>query len=155
MTVAYKITNFDQDNGQITLYVEGIAPIAIDLPIDDEGNVPTGEALTEYLGGFIPTWHFDRKKRLAQGIRNGSEIAALVEPEPITEATIEQLAASVRARRNIALITSDWTQTLDAPINEIERPAWASYRQQLRDMPEQEGFPVSVVWPISPEAEPQ
>ena len=35
-------------------------------------------------------------------------------------------------QRNALLASSDWTQTLDAP---VDREAWATYRQQLRDFP--------------------
>jgi hypothetical protein len=38
----------------------------------------------------------------------------------------------MRAHRNRLLAESDWTQTSDAP---VDRQAWATYRQQLRDFP--------------------
>jgi len=41
----------------------------------------------------------------------------------------------MRSMRNGFLTASDWTQTLDAPLTEAQRAAWASYRQQLRDAP--------------------
>jgi hypothetical protein len=56
-------------------------------------------------------------------------------------------AAQIRSQRNQLLTTSDWTQVLDAP---IDRTAWAAYRQALRDITSQEGFPASVQWPNDP-----
>jgi hypothetical protein len=47
-------------------------------------------------------------------------------------------AAHVRAQRDRLLAASDWTQVLDAP---VDRTAWATYRQALRDLPQAEGFP--------------
>jgi hypothetical protein len=47
-------------------------------------------------------------------------------------------SAQKRAERDQALAASDWTQVLDAP---VDRTVWAAYRQALRDLPEQEGFP--------------
>lgn len=53
----------------------------------------------------------------------------------------------VRAVRDQLLKESDWTQTLDAPLREEEKEAWRVYRQALRDVPAQEGFPENVIWP--------
>ena len=57
-------------------------------------------------------------------------------------------ASSVRGARNRKLTDSDWTQIADAP---VDQAAWATYRQALRDVPSQEGFPYSVSWPTRPE----
>jgi hypothetical protein len=57
-------------------------------------------------------------------------------------------AASVRASRSDKLKDSDWTQVADAP---VDKAAWATYRQELRDISAQEGFPWAVVWPTQPE----
>jgi hypothetical protein len=56
-------------------------------------------------------------------------------------------AADVREKRNQLLAESDWTQVLDAPVN---RELWAVYRQELRDITSQQGFPTDVVWPVKP-----
>jgi hypothetical protein len=56
-------------------------------------------------------------------------------------------AASVRKQRDALLTQSDWTQLPDAP---VDSAAWASYRQALRDVPAQAGFPFEVVWPVKP-----
>lgn len=55
--------------------------------------------------------------------------------------------ASVRSQRNQKLKDSDWTQVADAP---VDQAAWAAYRQALRDIPSQEGFPWSVTWAVEP-----
>jgi hypothetical protein len=56
-------------------------------------------------------------------------------------------AASVRAERNDKLSASDWTQVADAP---VDKAAWATYRQALRDVTSQAEFPWSVQWPEMP-----
>ena len=56
--------------------------------------------------------------------------------------------ASVRSQRNQNLKDSDWTQVDDAP---VDKAAWATYRQALRDVPTQSGFPWDVTWPAQPE----
>lgn len=64
---------------------------------------------------------------------------------PAPDADLE--AAAIRASRNALLLSSDWTQVADAP---VDQAAWAAYRQALRDMPSQAGFPWQVQWPIEP-----
>ena len=54
---------------------------------------------------------------------------------------------SVRTERNAKLSTTDWTQVADAP---ADKAAWATYRQSLRALPEQAGFPNTVTWPTAP-----
>jgi hypothetical protein len=56
----------------------------------------------------------------------------------------------LRHERNMLLAQSDWTQVLDAPLNQQDRESWKEYRQQLRDMPETVLDPESVVWPEKP-----
>lgn len=72
-----------------------------------------------------------------------------VEPKTPEElqADLDSKAAKARAQRNLLLADSDWTQVLDAP---VDRTAWATYRQALRDISSQEGFPVSITWPLKP-----
>lgn len=62
----------------------------------------------------------------------------------------EQMAADVRAKRNALLAASDYTQATDYPSTYAARTAWAEYRQRLRDVTKQAGFPVDVVWPLPP-----
>jgi hypothetical protein len=59
----------------------------------------------------------------------------------------ESKANEVRAERDQLLVASDWTQVLDAPVNQ---EAWAEYRQALRDVPQQDGFPWDVEFPAKP-----
>lgn len=43
--------------------------------------------------------------------------------------------------RDSLLEESDWTQMPDSPLSEERKGAWAEYRQELRDITKQEGFP--------------
>ncbi len=59
----------------------------------------------------------------------------------------------IRLIRKFMLDESDWSQTLDAPINDEQKAQWATYRQKLRDIPqEQEGdtHPNDVKFPVTP-----
>jgi len=62
-------------------------------------------------------------------------------------ARLAQQAAAVRADRNARLAATDWTQIADST---ADKSAWATYRQALRDVPSQAGFPQSVTWPQEP-----
>lgn len=57
-------------------------------------------------------------------------------------------AKSIREQRNQKLKETDWTQVADAPVSQL---AWATYRQELRDITTQAGFPWEVQWPTQPE----
>jgi len=76
---------------------------------------------------------------------NDAEYAEWLNEAPKRES---QQAASVREERNKRLKDSDWTQVSDAPVNQV---VWATYRQTLRDVPSQVGFPWEIQWPIKPE----
>ena len=65
-------------------------------------------------------------------------------------AATEFKSRAVRVERDIKLGRSDWTQLADAPITDEQRIAWNVYRQALRDVPQQEGFPWNVEWPTLP-----
>jgi hypothetical protein len=57
-------------------------------------------------------------------------------------------AESVRQQRTEKLKDSDWTQLADST---ADKAAWATYRQALRDITAQAGFPWGVQWPTQPE----
>jgi DNA/RNA-binding domain of Phe-tRNA-synthetase-like protein len=56
----------------------------------------------------------------------------------------------LRADRDALLSSSDWTQGPDAPLSEKKKEAWASYRQELRDLPAKTKDPLKVKWPEAP-----
>ena len=61
---------------------------------------------------------------------------------------LERKSAEVRQQRNDLLSACDWTQLSDAP---IDAAVWATYRQELRDITDQLGFPWEIEWPVVPE----
>ena len=69
---------------------------------------------------------------------------------PILEIEAAELANAwndLRQGRGARLQASDWTQVPDAP---VDHAAWAIYRQELRDLPENTPDPRNVVWPTPP-----
>lgn len=61
----------------------------------------------------------------------------------------DQQSAYVRIQRDALLVQTDWTQLPDVP--DATKTKWASYRQELRDVTLQEGFPYNVIWPTPPQ----
>ncbi|MCF3487025.1 tail fiber assembly protein [Stenotrophomonas maltophilia] len=58
-------------------------------------------------------------------------------------------ADQVRVERSQRLRSTDWTQMADAPLTALEKTAYQTYRQALRDLPSVPGFP-DVPWPTLP-----
>ena len=84
---------------------------------------------------------------LVDGVWTVTRVAVAKDQAQIDNETAEQ-AANVRADRDSKLAKSDWTQVADAP---VDKAAWATYRQALRDITAQAGFPYEVTWPTKPE----
>jgi hypothetical protein len=58
--------------------------------------------------------------------------------------------AEIRETRNELIAQSDWRVTFALERSEPLDPNWAEYRQALRDIPQQDGFPNSIEWPEEP-----
>ena len=86
----YKIRSFDENIAQITISVEGYhSLISVDLPIDENNNVPVGQDLHLYINGTVPHAWIERKEKLKNPITNAQAIRDLVEPLPTPEAQPE------------------------------------------------------------------
>ena len=57
-----------------------------------------------------------------------------------------ELANEARGKRNVLLAETDWTASSDVTMSD----AMKAYRQALRDVPAQEGFPTDINWPTKP-----
>lgn len=79
--------------------------------------------------------------------------AGNIEPYAPSTLVMALVEAQVRARRDSLLAASDWTDTLSAKLRlgDDAYNLWQEYRQALRDVPQQQGFPSSVLWPVQPE----
>jgi hypothetical protein len=105
------------------------------------GKIGTGE---QRIGGNHP----------------GDGWVEMAEPRPTPESVAQfdgkwgekvPTSKEVRGRRDELLRACDWTQLSDTALTEEQATAWAAYRQALRDVPQQTGFPNSVTWPNKPE----
>lgn len=82
----------------------------------------------------------------------GHQIVPDADGQPValapSEPTPEEKAAKARADRDTRLKATDWTQAADVPPATADK--WRPYRQALRDVPQQVGFPESIQWPDLP-----
>jgi hypothetical protein len=62
----------------------------------------------------------------------------------------ESVASKARLRRSHLLVQSDWTQLPNSPLTPEAQQSWATYRQALRDITSQAGFPLDIEWPTFP-----
>ncbi len=100
-----------------------------------------GNWFTRYIVGPVFTDSVDE---------NGVTTTALSQQAEY-EANVDAVqAGSVRSLRNKKLTECDWTQLTDSPLDEDGKGVWADYRASLRALPEQEGFPWTVTWPVEP-----
>lgn len=63
----------------------------------------------------------------------------------------EQLSFWSKEERNGLLSISDWTQLSDVTMSTEKVQEWKTYRQALRDITTQKGFPREIIWPVKPE----
>jgi len=134
------------ENGEITR-------INIDFPAVVNGvSFSKGSTLEDALAnGLVPIVgdepaYNPERQRLAgpQYVLEGQQVNRVFTIEAIPD---EEKAGQVRAERNSKLKDSDWTQIADCT---ADKAAWAAYRQALRDITAQAGFPWTIDWPEQP-----
>lgn len=154
MNIEYKILCFYPETGSITVnyYCDELPDgltYNIDLPFNNK-KFPDQQSIDELIIAMKPTGQMQRIIDLQQATTPDN----LIQHVPINAPTIN-LAAIVRSSRNMLLAQSDWSQLPDVALDETEKTAWTVYRQELRDITNQEGFPDTVIFPISPIDEPR
>ena len=98
-----------------------------------------------FIEGNYPDDQFDIVD--GEPVSNPKDTSRSAPPKEVKKKDELTEEGKVRLARDIALQQSDWTQVADAP---VDQAAWATYRQALRDIPEQDSFPDNVVWPTPP-----
>lgn len=138
----YSQTDLVRDNPSTSFPAGGISPASL-----AEWNVfpvhfadqPVVDPLAQRVIEAIPS--FDGQSWIQQWT-----VEAI--PQAEIDAMTDQQAASVRADRNARLAATDWRviKALEEG-NGLDFDV-AAYRQALRDVPSQPGFPWNVVWPV-------
>jgi hypothetical protein len=136
-----KFAYFYDDTGQI-FYIEGFNEITATLDIGAAGYVLHDELLD---AGQCYVSNGELRSRSPRPDNH-------YQWDTATEQWVVdtgQQETDVRKQRDELLSACDWTQLPDVP--DETKVAWAAYRQALRDLPEQPGFPDSVDWPVLPQ----
>ena len=98
-------------------------------------------------GNWVTAWAVS--DMFADTTAEDGTVTTKAEHEAAYQAQLDERAAeAIRTKRNELLAASDWTQVPDAP---VDQAAWRTYRQALRDVTTQSGFPHEVTWPVKPE----
>ena len=145
-------------NGSVDQFPYTVGHLRRDNPNTSFPKRPTDELLASY--GMMPVTVTDapsydeRSQKLTQAAQPVLVNGAWLLQWNVSNKTAEEIAAqdtiqadNVRNERNALLQSTDWTQVADA---KVDKAAWATYRQALRDVPAQGGFPWNVTWPTQP-----
>ena len=85
---------------------------------------------------------------------DGNEVTTTkAEHESARQAALDAKASETnRKTRNDLLVGSDWTQMNDSPLTNEQKTAWATYRQELRDISDLDAWPNlgDDDWPVAP-----
>lgn len=147
--ISYRIENRHRvvPGGEL-LNEEWLNANGADVCFEGPQAVPTDVYGFSYLAGteqIEGKWY---TKYAVGPVFTDTQEATAAEQEAAYRATKDaERAEAVRADRNHRLAASDWTQVADAP---VDKAAWVTYRQALRDITTQQGFPWSVQWPDTP-----
>ncbi len=123
----------------------------VGLEISHQSRTMRSETLRKWLRKFVadqPELWRERQINDADGNLQAITIEAI--PQPTAEELLERKAQEVRSQRDYLLTKTDYLVSGDYPLSDQDLTKVKAYRQALRDVPEQEGFPEDVVWPEMP-----
>lgn len=138
-----KLTQFDTSTGRI-VGVINIPEACIELQLQDE-NVVIGEYSQDAY--YIDT---ETKTPTQKALKPGRDYAYDYATHQWIR-DVERAKVAAIMLRSTLLSESDWTQLPDVPL--VTKQAWADYRQALRDITGQPGYPLEITWPTPPGAQ--
>jgi hypothetical protein len=74
---------------------------------------------------------------VVKGVQDSEGTVSLVPDPAKVQAKLDQAWTALRTERNRRLAASDWTQLVDSHLSQEKKDAWAAYRQELRDLPDE------------------
>jgi hypothetical protein len=142
ITYTYEIISVDQQARcmEVVYTSEGMPTMHIGARLPYEGE--TTEAIVEM---YAPVRYWEEINTPVVPVNVGQS-GTVVVPPPY----VPSRAEVVVAQRNALLANSDWTQLADVPLTAEMKAQWATYRQALRDITDQSGFPDQINWPGTP-----
>lgn len=144
MSIAYNYTIARVDEPAKTMEILYTAPGYPDqymgVPLPPEGS--DLEAVIQFYAP-IAFWTNVAAPVLVPTVGVAGQLTSIDPPTPSADELAKQ------TRQNL-LAQTDWTQLPDVPMDDRKRTAWLQYRQALRDITAQAGFPDSIQWPEQP-----
>lgn len=126
----------------------------LEIPYIYDANSPKQEAYGGDWGSPSATVHLtipeDADPETIMAIKDSDGVVTLVEDPAKVQAKLDASWVSLRTDRNRRLAACDWTQLADAHLSQDKKDAWATYRQELRDLPDSITDPTHVEWPLDP-----
>ena len=126
--------------------------------IDDDHFIYNGEYVAKtiydrYASGELPVPKMTKVETDQDGkhyLRSMTTEEGYAAGHLTKDEAYERLCRESRNLRDSILSACDWTQAIDAPLNEKAKKKWQEYRQELRDITEQKDYPWSIKWPRDP-----
>ena len=146
MTTPYTIIGFNSNNSNISLSFNGITR-NFPLPIVN-GVYPIGQELTSLLDTYVEGATNPEPVVIASNLSDIQSLVVQVTP-PAAQLQYNRTKYITSVRDNL-LRSTDYTQLPDIGLSPTEVSNWVLYRQGLRNIPQQPGFPNIVSWPIPP-----
>jgi hypothetical protein len=149
----YYICDFSPDTHTVHVYFTNMPTyktIEIKLPVVD-GMYPEGVDLDNYIMSFCPV-NLELVEEKHEVAKNLEYISAKVKNVTKEHSVVTKTKSAALQKRANLLYNSDWTQLADAngSLDDEEKRRWKSYRQELRDITKQPGWPMQIVWPKQP-----
>ncbi|MFE8033796.1 tail fiber assembly protein [Thiohalocapsa marina] len=143
VTYPYSIADLRADNSDTSFPSEMSDALLASFGVYPVASVPRPQydAVTQNISEGTPVQQGDAWVQMW--------VVSDASPAEVAARTAD-VSAGARMKRDSLLVQSDWTQVDDAPLSNVQKAAWAAYRQALRDIPQQAGFPWDVVWPETP-----
>lgn len=148
-------TKFDLNSGEI--YLTGSCPdqdisfqeeAGFGILLDVTASADSNYVLNGTLLTYTPEQALRKKQRPAFARKWTNETFEWID-ERSQEDKVTTAKIQIGYERRKLLEGSDWTQLPDVPLE--TKQAWATYRQALRDITEQPGYPTNIVWPTRPQ----
>jgi hypothetical protein len=135
-------------NGNVSKYPYSFGQLQADNPGTLFPSIPSSECLVDFNTYIVqetqkPEYDYKVEKAVDSVFAEDGE---WIQIWAIENLPVEVAEANVRAHRNALIAETDWLALSD----NIMPLVWKEYRQSLRDVPSQIGFPYAVIWPTKP-----
>ena len=146
ISYSYKVVKTDIDFKvmEVNYSSEGKQDLLVSIPLPSIEQDPV-----ELIKEYAPTKYWSDLERIVIDVPVGFNGVHSPVEEIVKELTIDELSIKEKNNRKLLLTLSDWTQTSDIP--KATKDLWVPYRQELRDITLQAGFPTNIIWPMQPE----